>query len=92
MFEVVYDKQDGSGFPVTIISFYAVRQIFFKKNLFYSSKGNASQRQNLTLNTIPAIVVPVFLAVGNLAPIFSKMAFLQNDQKLSINETSLQKH
>lgn len=31
MFEVVYDKQDGSGFPVTIISFYAVRQIFLKK-------------------------------------------------------------
>lgn len=31
MFEVVYDKQDGSGFPVTIISFYAVRQIFKKK-------------------------------------------------------------
>lgn len=36
--------------------------------------------------------MPVFLAVGNLAPIFSRMAFLQNDQKLSINETSLQEH
>lgn len=31
MFEVVYDKQDGSGFPVTFISFYAVRQILKKK-------------------------------------------------------------
>ena len=44
---------------------------------------------NLTLKTIPQIVVPVFLAVGNLAPIFSNMAFLTNNQTVKMDEASL---
>ena len=46
------------------------------------AKYSITGRSNLTLNTIPAIVVPVFLAVGSLAPIFSSMAFLRWDQKV----------
>lgn len=38
------------------------------------------------------MVVPVFLAVGNLAPIFSSIAFLQHNQKVSINERSQSEH
>ena len=41
------------------------------------------------MKTIPQIVVPVFLAVGNLAPIFSSMAFLTNNQTLKIDEMLL---
>lgn len=38
------------------------------------------------------MVVPVFLAVGNLAPIFSNIAFLQRNQKVSIDETPQYEH
>ena len=47
---------------------------------------------DLTLNTTPQMVVPVFLAVGNLAPIFSNIAFLQRNQMVSIDETSQSEH
>lgn len=53
MFEVVYDKQDGSGFLVTIISFYAVRQIFFKKKplLLLKRKRFTTVKPNLEYNS-----------------------------------------
>lgn len=44
------------------------------------------------MKTIPQIVVPVFLAVGNLAPIFSSTAFLKNNQTLKIDEGLLLKN
>lgn len=52
MFEVVYDKQDGSGFPVTIISFYAVRQILKKKPLLLlKRKRFTTVKPNLEYNS-----------------------------------------
>lgn len=52
MFEVVYDKQDGSGFPVTFISFYAVRQILKKKPLLLlKRKRFTTVKPNLEYNS-----------------------------------------